>query len=511
MSLRCAKASTHAELPISGIAPDGNSAFEYFVDDDMGASVSFEDQFRFLHESYFPRIAWSKLTLSPAKSSFLMPRVNGLKFVGGPLGLRPSADKVKAIRAYPVPTNEAEIDKFLFMTTYIRKFIPGRAEYARIMKEAVVRIAESIPGSGCVNSPGGEGRRSGKRKLLMKAIGFEWKKEQQDAFDAIKHAIINNACWGGDPTYQYHLATDASASAYGGVLFQLPALPTGTKLEKGNKDEMRILQFVSKSFTDPETRYHTTEREGLAVIRCLDEVRWLVMQAMDIPVMVDTDHKALLSILDGSLAKDPPNAARSARIDRWQLRLAEYNLKFQHIPGVENKIADGLSRLPVSAMEVGVAGREEDLVEALMMERMDAGEKGMKMTVERKDKDKTSGEKEKEKVVGAGKRKDVGERAKVTEERKKPNKVTRGAADERGEGEKRLDVMVVGEAGGAKKEVYVRKKGVGDQGSGRKGEGVEGEKAVDGQRKGGEGSEGEKAVEGQGSGGKGEELKVDGV
>jgi hypothetical protein len=270
----------------------------------------------------------------------------------------------------------------------------------------------------------------------MKAIGFEWKKEQQDAFDAIKHSIINNACWGGDPTYQYHLATDASAYAYGGVLFQLPALPTGTKLEKGNKDEMRIIQFVSKSFTDLETRYHTTEREGLAVIRCLDEVRWLVMQAMDIPVMVYTDHKALLSILDGSLAKDSPNAARSARIDRWKLRLAEYNLKFQHIPGVENKIADGLSRLPVSAMDVGVAGREEDLVEALMMERMDAGEKGMKMPVERKDKDKTSGEKEKQKVVGAGKRKDVGERAKVTEEKKKPKKVTRGAADERDEGEK---------------------------------------------------------------------------
>jgi hypothetical protein len=145
MSLRCAKASTHAERPISGIAPDGNSAFEYFLDDDMAASVSFEAQFRFLHESYFPRIAWSKLTLSPAKSSFLMPRVDGLKFVGGPLGLRTSADKVKAIRDYPVPTNEAEIDKFLFMTTYIRKFIPGRAEYARIMKEAVVRIAESIP------------------------------------------------------------------------------------------------------------------------------------------------------------------------------------------------------------------------------------------------------------------------------------------------------------------------------------------------------------------------------
>jgi hypothetical protein len=90
-----------------------------------------------------------------------------------------------------------------------------------------------------------------------------------------------------------------------------------------------------------------------------------------------TDHKALLSIMDGSLAKDSPNDARSARIDRWQLRLAEYNLKFQHIPGTENKITDGLSRLPVSAMEVRVAGKEEELVEALVVEETEEIEAGV--------------------------------------------------------------------------------------------------------------------------------------
>jgi hypothetical protein len=84
----------NAEPPRLGITADGTSAFEYFVRDDMGASVSFERQLEFLHEVYFPRIAWSKLTLSPGKSSFFMPRVMGLGFVGEPLGLQPSADKV---------------------------------------------------------------------------------------------------------------------------------------------------------------------------------------------------------------------------------------------------------------------------------------------------------------------------------------------------------------------------------------------------------------------------------
>jgi hypothetical protein len=49
-------------------------------------------------------------------------------------------------------------------------------------------------------------------------------------------------------------------------------------------------------------------------------------------------------------------------------------LKFHHIPGVENRIADGLSRLPVSAMEVGIAGKEEELVDALVVEKDGAAE-----------------------------------------------------------------------------------------------------------------------------------------
>jgi hypothetical protein len=184
---------------------------------------------------------------------------------------------------------------------------------------------------------------------------------------------------GGDSTVSHvrsriqRAHRDCTCQWYGGDLFQVPTLPAGSELEKGNKAQMRIIKFVSEAFTDPETRYHTTEREGLAVIRCLEEVRGLVMPALDIPVMVYTDLKPRLSILDGSLAKDSPNAPRSARIDRWQVRLREYNLKFHLVPGVENKIADGLSRLPISAMEVGIAGREEDLVEALLAKEMRVG------------------------------------------------------------------------------------------------------------------------------------------
>jgi hypothetical protein len=42
-------------------------AFEIFVNDDYGAHPSFGEQFRFLHEHYFPRLMWSGLTIKPRK------------------------------------------------------------------------------------------------------------------------------------------------------------------------------------------------------------------------------------------------------------------------------------------------------------------------------------------------------------------------------------------------------------------------------------------------------------
>jgi hypothetical protein len=48
------------------------------------------------------------------------------------------------------------MDTFLFMTTDIRKFVPERAEYARIMKEAVIKVAGSIPASGSLDLSAGK-------------------------------------------------------------------------------------------------------------------------------------------------------------------------------------------------------------------------------------------------------------------------------------------------------------------------------------------------------------------
>lgn len=50
----------------------------YFFDNDYKAAATFEDLLMLLHEHYFPRIPWRKVTLEPRKCDFFMDRVQAL-------------------------------------------------------------------------------------------------------------------------------------------------------------------------------------------------------------------------------------------------------------------------------------------------------------------------------------------------------------------------------------------------------------------------------------------------
>ena len=187
------------------------------------------------------------------------------------------------------------------------------------------------------NIPGeGQGKTLEKTKRKKGVVGFKWGSDQQQSFEHIKRSIISNAVYGGDERQQYHLSTDASKSGLGGGQFQLINQAFGTVAFPKNRKEQRIIKFISKPFNETESRYSTTEREALAVVRCLEEVRWLVLGSV-FPTKVYTDHQALVK----QLQKDDAHG----RIARWQVHLSEYDVEYIHIPGTQNAIADGLSRL----------------------------------------------------------------------------------------------------------------------------------------------------------------------
>lgn len=168
---------------------------------------------------------------------------------------------------------------------------------------------------------------------------FDWGEEQQISFEAIKNVITTNAMSGTEPNLQYHLAVDASKNAIGGVLFQVKNVPAGTEAPLKFLDSQRIITFLSFRLTDAETRYTNSEKECLAVVCCLAEVKWLVIGS-GFSTMVYSDRSALQDMFENG-------ESEKARINGWLDRLEESDLHLVHRSSRDQHIglSDRLSRM----------------------------------------------------------------------------------------------------------------------------------------------------------------------
>ena len=355
------------------VDPSGMT-FKYFVDDDYGGAPSFYQLLTFLHNDYFPRISWAKLTLKPSKSKFFVDHIEPLGMLVGKhqsgtivqYGLRANDKKRGKIEAYPVPRCEQEVEAFLYLTTYLKTLIPNRTELARIMKNAVIRAVENnskeaprketskevtsreeadmvkLEERGKAGKKKGEGGKSSRKK--GEAIGFQWGKAQQDAFEEIKRAIRENVIVGGDPNCRYYVTNTATIHGFTSVLFQLSKVDEEELEEAGRfpKGREKVVQFISQTFTDTESRYTDIERGYLAVIRTLEEIRYLILQS-PFPVVVYTSP-VIVGLLNNS-----PDEPKGNRIMWWQTRMGDFriiprSLKWKDLSTCLARVTSGVSK-----------------------------------------------------------------------------------------------------------------------------------------------------------------------
>nr|GEY46589.1 reverse transcriptase domain-containing protein [Tanacetum cinerariifolium] len=120
----------------------------------------------------------------------------------------------------------------------------------------------------------------------------------------------------------FELMCDASDFAIGAVL--------GQRHEK----HFRPIHYASKTMTEAESNYTTTEKEMLAVVYAFEKFRsYLIMNKS----IVHTDHSALKYLFAKKDAK--------ARLLRWVLLLQEFDFEVLDTKRAENLTADHLSRL----------------------------------------------------------------------------------------------------------------------------------------------------------------------
>ena len=163
-------------------------------------------------------------------------------------------------------------------------------------------------------------------KLLEKEAKFIWDAGCQKNFEELK-AYLTTAPIVRAPKWQlsFEVMCDASDMAIGVVLGQR---------ERGKP---YVVYYASKTLNEARRNYTTTENGLLAVVYALDKFRAYLVGS---DIIVFTDHSALKYLLTKQNAK--------ARLIKWVLLLQEFNLQIRDKKGVENVVADHLSRLTIA-------------------------------------------------------------------------------------------------------------------------------------------------------------------
>ncbi|RVW78221.1 Retrovirus-related Pol polyprotein from transposon 17.6 [Vitis vinifera] len=148
----------------------------------------------------------------------------------------------------------------------------------------------------------------------------------QKSFDQLKQFLIIAPIVRA-PNWQlpFEVMCDASDFAIGVVL--------------GQREDGKpyVIYYASKTLNEAQRNYITTEKELLAVVFALDKFRAYLVGSF---IIVFTDHSALKYLLMKQDAK--------ARLIRWILLLQEFDLQIRDKKGVENVVADHLSRLAIA-------------------------------------------------------------------------------------------------------------------------------------------------------------------
>ena len=211
-------------------------------------------------------------------------------------GIEANPELTKVVQEWPQPQNVKDMQSFLGLTNYYRRFIDKYSE-----------IAEPL------------------FQLTKKGVKFHWEAEQQKAFEVLKEKLVS------PPVLAYPLAqntfildTDASNHSIGAVLSQLQG------------DSEKVISYASKRLGPTQSKYCVTRKELLAIVTFTQKFRHYLLGRQFI---VRTDHGSLTWLYR---FKTP-----QGQLARWLEHLSQFDIVFQHRKGVNHGNADALSRYPL--------------------------------------------------------------------------------------------------------------------------------------------------------------------
>jgi hypothetical protein len=159
--------------------------------------------------------------------------------------------------------------------------------------------------------------------LLQKDVAFDFDEKCLVAFRTLKSALVSAPIiQPPDWSQPFEIMCDASDYAIGTVL--------------GQRKEGRVhtVYYASKTLNEAQLNYATMEKELLAVVFAFKKFRSYIVNSK---VIVYIDHAATKYLLAKEDAKP--------RLICWILLLQEFDVEIRDKKGVENVVADHLSRM----------------------------------------------------------------------------------------------------------------------------------------------------------------------
>ena len=174
------------------------------------------------------------LQIKWSKCNFLKRRVQFLGHIIEDGIVRPSEEKITAVRNYPEPENIKKLQGFLGLTGYFRKFVYQYSILARSLSN-----------------------------LLKKGVKLNIGKEERIAINELKNALLSSPVL---KIYQQgapiELHTDASKLGFGAILMQ-----------RSENNELHPVHYMSKKTTEAEEKLHSYYLEVKAVYIAMEKFR----------------------------------------------------------------------------------------------------------------------------------------------------------------------------------------------------------------------------------------------
>ncbi|GJX75348.1 reverse transcriptase domain-containing protein [Tanacetum coccineum] len=266
---------------------------EVFMDDFSVFGDSFDSCLSNL-EKMLKRCEDTNLVLNWEKCHFMCREGIVLGHKISKSGIEVDRAKVDVIAKLPHPTTVKGVRSFLGHAGFYRRFIQDFSKIARPMTH-----------------------------LLEKETPFVFSKDCIDAFQTLKKKLTEAPILVvPDWNLPFELMCDASDFAIGAVL--------GQRRSK----HFQPIHYASKTMTEAQIHYTTTEKEMLAVVYAFEKFRPYLVLSKSI---VYTDHSALMYFMNKQDAKP--------RLLQWVLLLQEFDIPIHDKKGSENLATDHLSRL----------------------------------------------------------------------------------------------------------------------------------------------------------------------